>query len=366
MAEKMRVDQVGSLLRPEAVLKARASYAEGSVDADGLRMIEDMAIIKTLEMQREVGLPIFSDGEIRRDAWMSGLAAAVDGFTENHRMMHWTQLDGSTVDEPSLSKVAGSKLQQVRRITGHEAVFLKEHAPGPFKITMPSPISIAASGYREGVTDIPYPDRAEFLKDLLDIVRGEMQELVKEGTAYIQLDEGFTGYVGDRSVYPVERAGRPIEEVLASDIAAENSLYDALPRDGVTLAIHICRGNSRSRWVGSGSYDGMAEQVFSTLHVDRFLLEFDNDRSGGFEPLKYVPRGKTVVLGLVTTKHGELEEQDDLRRRIDEASKYLPLDQLAISPQCGFASVADGNLLSEDDQRRKLELVVDTARKVWG
>jgi 5-methyltetrahydropteroyltriglutamate--homocysteine methyltransferase len=366
MPETIRIDHVGSLLRPSEVLKAREAYASGSIDLEALRAVEDKAILDVLAMQHNVGIPIFSDGEIRRDAWMSGLADAVEGFTGGHRMMHWTNLDGTTEDEPSLSKVAGSKLHQVRRLTGHEAVFLKEHAPGPFKITMPSPVSIAASGYREGITDAVYPDRGEFLRDLLDIVKGEMQELVKDGASYIQLDEGFTGYVGDRSVYPIERGGVPIEEVLAADIEAENSLYDALPRDGVTLAMHVCRGNSRSRWVGSGSYDGMAEQVFSTLHVDRFLLEFDSDRSGGFEPLKYVPKGKTVVLGLVTTKHGKLEGQDDLRRRLDEASKYLPLEQLALSPQCGFASVADGNLLSEDDQRRKLELVVDTARKIWG
>jgi len=366
MAETFRIDQVGSLLRSRAVLEARDAYARDAMDLDALRAIEDKAILDVLAMQHEVGIPIFSDGEIRRDAWMSGLAAAVDGFTDGHRIMHWTKLDGTEEDEPSLSKIAGSKLRQVRRLTGHEASFLKEHAPGPFKITMPSPISIAASGYQIGVTDAAYPDRADFLHDLLDIVRGEMQELVKDGASYIQLDEGFTGYVGDRSLYPVERRGIPMEEALASDIAAENSLYDALPRDGITLAMHVCRGNSRSRWGGGGGYDGMAEQLFSTLHVDRFLLEFDTDRAGGFEPLKYVPKGKIVVLGLVTTKHGKLENQDELRHRIDEASKYLPLDQLALSPQCGFASVADGNLLSEDDQRRKLELVVDTARKVWG
>lgn len=366
MAETIRTDQVGSLLRPSEVLEARAAHASATIGLDALRSVEDQAILHVLAMQQEVGIGIFSDGEMRRHAWMSGFADAVEGFTDTHRVMHWTKLDGTTEDEPSLSRVAGSKLRQVRRLTGHEAAFLKEHAPGPFKITMPSPVSIAASGYQEGVTDIAYPDRKEFLRDILDIVLGEMQELVREGVSYIQLDEGFTGYVGDRTLYPVERGGVPIAKVLEADIAAENSLYDALPRDGLTLAMHVCRGNSRSRWVGSGGYDGMAEQVFSSLHVDRFLLEFDSDRSGGFEPLKYVPKRKTVVLGLITTKHGQLEDQDGLRRRIDEASKYLPLEQLALSPQCGFASVADGNLLSADDQRRKLELVVDTARRVWG
>ena len=185
MAETFRIDQVGSLLRSRAVLEARDAYARDAMDLDALRAIEDKAILDVLAMQHEVGIPIFSDGEIRRDAWMSGLAAAVDGFTENHRMMHWTTLDGTTEDEPSLSKIAGSKLHQVRRLTGHEASFLKAYAPGPFKMTMPSPVSIAASGYREGGTDIAYPARADFLNDLLDIVRGEMKELVKDGTSYI-------------------------------------------------------------------------------------------------------------------------------------------------------------------------------------
>ncbi len=227
-------------------------------------------------------------------------------------------------------------------------------------------MTISYSGYKTGVTDKVYPTREQFLDDLVTIMKGELLALVQEGVSYIQLDEGFSGYVGEAWRGQLERLGLNPTKILEADIAAENVCYDALPRDQVVLGIHICRGNSKSRWGRSGGYDWLAEQVFSTLNVDRFLLEYDSERAGGFESLRFVPKGKIVVLGLVTTKHGQLELQDELMRQIDHASKYLPLDQLALSPQCGFASVSEGNLLSVDDQRRKLELVVDTARKVWG
>lgn len=366
MADIIRHDQIGSFLRPTTVLDARLAFAEGGIDEEQLRAIEDEAIIDILQMQHEVGIGIYSDGEMRRLAWMSGFADAVEGFTEGHRMMHWHNLDGSEEDEESLSRVAGARIRQLRRLTGDESSFLKEHSPGPFKITMPSPVSVAASGFLVGVTDQVYADRAEFQKDVLDIVRGEMIALADEGVTYIQLDEGFTGYLGDYALYPVDLGGMTKEQALQADIEAENSLYDAVKREGLTLAMHVCGGNSRSRWAGTGGYAGMAEHIFNELHVDRFLLEFDSERAGTFEPLKYLPKGKVVVLGIITTKTGELEDPEELLRRIDEASKYAPLDQLAISPQCGFASVADGNLLSEEEQRLKLELVVDVARRVWG
>lgn len=365
MVEVLRHDQIGSFLRPQAVLDARQAFAEGAIEREELRGIEDEAIIDVLQMQHEVGIGIYSDGEIRRLAWMSGLSDAVEGFTEGHRMMHWHNMDGSEEDEASLSRVAGAKIRQVRRITGEESEFLKEHSPGPYKITMPSPLSIAASGFQAGVTDQAYASREEFLQDLLGIVRAEMIALADEGVTYIQLDEGFTGYLGDYALYPVDLGGMTKEQALEKDIAAENTLYDAVAREGLTLAMHVCGGNSRSRWAGMGGYAGMAERVFNELHVDRFLLEYDTSRAGTFEPLRYLPKGKIAVLGLITTKTGEMEDVEDVLRWVDEAGKYAPLDQLAISPQCGFASVADGNLLTEEDQRRKLELVVEVARRVW-
>jgi 5-methyltetrahydropteroyltriglutamate--homocysteine methyltransferase len=363
----MHTDHVGSLLRPAAVLRAREGYASGRLTLDALREAEDAAIVHALDLQREVGLEIFTDGEIRRDAWMTGVAEAVDGFVEQHRMMTWHLPDGSTLQEPSRGKVVASRLHQTTRITGYEMSFLSKHAPGPVKMTMPSPIAIANGSFTAGVSDAAYPSREALLKELVGIMRGEMLALVDDGVAYVQLDEGFAGYVQQfwYDTATTEKTTDPLDR-LADDIAAENACLDVLPQGGVIRAAHICRGNSKSRWTATGSYDHVAERLFSDLHVDRFLLEYDSQRAGGFEPLRFVPKGKTVVLGLVSTKSAYLESQDDLLRRIDEAAKYVPADQLALSPQCGFASVSEGNLLSEDDQRHKLELVVDTARLAWG
>jgi 5-methyltetrahydropteroyltriglutamate--homocysteine methyltransferase len=361
-----RADQVGSLLRPPELLQARQAYQAGNMDIAALRHVEDRAIAAAIDMQRQVGIEVYTDGEMRRDAWMSDVAEAVDGFIDDHHMLHWHTPDGSTEDEPSRAKVVAATLRQVRRLTAHEVAFLQQHAPGLCKITLPSPVSISQSGYKPGVSDTAYPTRAQFLADLVRIMQGEMQALVAEGVAYIQLDEGFTGYVGEDWRTRLQQRGIDPDRALADDIAAENACYDALPREQVTLAMHLCRGNSKSRWSRSGGYDWLAEQVFTALHVDRFLLEYDSERAGGFAPLRFVPKGKIVVLGLVSTKHGQLEQQDDLLRRIDEAAQYVPYEQLALSPQCGFASVAEGNLLSPDEQRRKLALVVETAQRVWG
>lgn len=366
MANEYRADQIGSFLRPASLLEAREAHKAGSLSLEQLRDLEDRSILQVIEKQRQAGVSILSDGELRRDAWMSGLADSVDGFVDDHRIRRWNLPDGTTLDEASRGKVAGAKLRQAKRLTAHESGFLLKHASGPAKITMPSPVYIAGSSFKEGVTEAAYPDKAELLQDLVTIVKGEMQALVDEGVAYIQLDEGFASYVGlgSRGESTQEAAALAIK--LEADIAAENACYAGLPRDKVTLATHICRGNSKSRWTGSIPYDDIAERVFSSLDVDRFLLEYDTERAGGFEGLRFVAKGKTAVLGLVSTKHGVLESQDDLLRRIDEASKFLPIDQLALSPQCGFASVSEGNLLTEDEQWRKLELVVETAAKVWG
>ena len=361
-----RADQVGSLLRPRELLNAREAFQAGSIAANELREHEDRAIRDALRMQEEVGIDVFTDGEMRRDGWMSDVADAVEGFVDQHRMMHWHKPDGGTEDEPSRSRIVGAKLRQVRRLTAHEMSFLREHTSRPIKMTMPSPVTLANSGYEPGVTDQAYPTRAELLADLVEIIRSELKALVNDGVSYVQLDEGFLAYLGEEWRERLQAMGQDPDRSLAADIAAENACYDAIPRDRLTLGIHICRGNSRSRWVGTGGYDRLAEQLFNTLHVDRFLLEYDSERAGGFEPLRFLPEGKTAVLGLVSTKHGELEDMDELLRRIDEAAKHAPPDQLALSPQCGFASVAEGNLLSRDDERRKLELVVETTRRAWG
>jgi 5-methyltetrahydropteroyltriglutamate--homocysteine methyltransferase len=327
--------------------------------------MEDQAIFDALDKQLELGLDVCTDGEMRRGSWLTDMAEAVEGFVPARRTVDWKGPGGGK--EGSTGQVVGAKLRKVRKLTGHELPFLKHAARGPFKITLPAPSNFMLTSYRPGITDPFYSTPAELLEDLVEIVRDEVQWLVAEGVTYIQFDAPYYSYYLDPSLREeAQRAGRDPDQELERGIAADNATVMGLARDGVTVALHVCRGNSRSRWFTQGGYDVVAERLFGLLDVDTFLLEYDNQRAGGFEPLRLVPPGKNVVLGLVTTKDADLESQDDLRRRIDEAARYVPLENLALSPQCGFASVAAGNLVSMDDQWRKLELVVDTARKVWG
>jgi 5-methyltetrahydropteroyltriglutamate--homocysteine methyltransferase len=252
-------------------------------------------------------------------------------------------------------------------MTGHEVPFLKKAAQGPFKVTLPAPSNFMLASYKTGISDKFYPTHADLLKDLVEIVRDEVRWLVSEGVKYIQFDAPYySHYLDPLQRAHMQQAGLDPDRELDNAIAGDNAALQDAPRPSVTLALHVCRGNSKSRWYTEGSYDAIAEKLFGSLKVDRFFLEYDTERSGGFEPLRLVPAGKTVVLGLVTTKEPKLESQTELRRRIDEAAKFVPLENLALSPQCGFASVAAGNLLSMDEQWKKLGLVVDTARKIWG
>jgi 5-methyltetrahydropteroyltriglutamate--homocysteine methyltransferase len=355
---------VGSLLRPPELLQARADFAEGKIAADQLRALEDRAIAEALAKQRQIGIDITSDGEMRRGSWLTDMADAVEGFVREKVMLEWKGPGGG--EEASTANAAGAKLRKTRKLTAHELPFLKKNAAAPFKITLPAPSNFMLASYKRGVTDRFYPTHADLLRELVAIIRDEIQWLVAEGVAYIQFDAPYySHYLDPRQREHMRQAGRDPDQALEEGIAGDNAAFAGVPRDRVTLALHVCRGNSRSRWYTEGGYDAIAEKLFQTLDVDRFLLEYDTARSGGFEPLRLMPRGKTVVLGLVTTKEAQLESADDLRRRIDEASRYVPLENLALSPQCGFASVAAGNLLSLDDQWRKLALVADTARKVW-
>jgi 5-methyltetrahydropteroyltriglutamate--homocysteine methyltransferase len=361
-----RADQVGSLLRPPEVLRARAEHEAGRLSLDKLRDIEDEAILGALELQREAGVDVLTDGEFRRSAWQTDFAEAVEGFEREYLPMQWHGPDAEGTNE-SYAQVVGARLRQHRRLTLHESGFLKLHAFGPYKVTMPSPTTFRDASYKPGLTDRVYPTRASLLAELVQIIRGEVAALIAEGVPYIQLDAPRLSYYVDPAIREsMQRTGVDSDQALDEAIEGENACLSGLPRDNATIGFHICRGNNRSRWRAEGGYDPIAEKVFSSLQHDRFLLEYDSERAGGFEPLRFVPRGKTVVLGLVTTKQGQLERKDDLLRRIDEASKYVPLQQLALSPQCGFASVAEGHLLSPDQQRRKLELVAEVARQVWG
>jgi 5-methyltetrahydropteroyltriglutamate--homocysteine methyltransferase len=365
MNPPFRAEHVGSLLRPSELLAARVSHAEGKISDSELRAIEDRAILAALGRQRAAGLDVYTDGEMRRGSWLTDMADAVEGFVSSRVNMEWKGPGGGT--EGSTANVVGAKLRKFRKMTGHEVPFLKKTSPGPFKVTLPAPSNFVIASYKPGVTDKFYPNHAALLADLVDIVRDEIQWLVSEGVTYIQMDAPYYSHYFD----PAQReraknAGRDPDRELEEAIGGDNAVLAGVNRDDVTLALHVCRGNSRSRWYTEGGYDAIAEKLFGSLDVDRFLLEYDSERAGSFAPLRLMPKNKRVVLGLVTTKEPRLESQDELIRRIEEAARYVPLERLALSPQCGFASVAAGNLLTADDQWRKLELVVSTARKVWG
>ena len=274
---------------------------------------------------------------------------------------------------PPNGRVIGAWLRQTRGLTEGETEFLKANAPGAFKMTMPAASYVLARGYRPDITDAVYGNRAAALGAVADIIGAEVRRLVADGVPYVQLDNPhYPDYISEERNAAWRAVGVDPTKALEEDIAADNSCLSGFDRSRVTLAMHLCRGNGGrgqdqpAGWHTAGGYDAIAENVFGGLAVDRFLLEYDSERAGGFAPLRFVPDGKQVVLGLVTTKSGELESQELLLRRIDEAARYVPLENLALSPQCGFASTLAGNPLSQDEQRRKLELVVETARKVWG
>ena len=373
MPTRFRADNIGSLLRPQELLEARAAYREGKLDREQLRDIEDRSILKALEMQKAAGVQIFTDGEYRRDIFTADLTQALEGLIPGKTTVsfEWrgpgSEL-ASQSKEGNLQFVVGAKLRKKGRFTPGEAPFLKQHAPGPFKVCTPAAMQHAVSRYRPGVTDKFYPTIYDMLEDLARIMRDEVQALIDEGASYIQLDApSYSTFYDPRRRELLEQSGVDAAAAFDAAIAADNALIQGIKRGAdVVIGIHFCRGNKRSAWGAEGSYEPIAEKAFSALKMDRYLFEFDTERAGGFEPLRFVPKGKTVVLGLITTKEPRLESEDELLRRIEQASKYVPMENLAISTQCGFASAASGNLLSWDDMQRKLELVAKIAHNVWG
>jgi len=363
MGAPYRADQVGSFLRPPELLRTRNDPA---VTAEQLRDIEDRAILAALARQRNLGFEIFTDGELRRNNFMSDFTDAVAGFDHGDAVARSWQGPGAGVVR-SVTGIVTARLRQLRRLTAHELGFLKRHSPGIIKMTLPSATQFPAIAYKRGVSDAVYASSSEFLWDVVAIIRAEVRALVEEGVRYVQIDAPRYSYYVDPKWRDYIRTEMGLDPDAALDeaIRADNACLEDVRRPGLTLAIHLCRGNNRSHWFAEGGYDPIAEKLFGTLQVDRFLLEYDDERSGGFEPLRFVPRGKAVVLGLVSSKRPQLESMADLRRRIEQASRYVPLDDLALSPQCGFASMMEGNLLSEDDQWAKLGLVARTARDIW-
>ena len=365
MGTPYRADQVGSFLRPAELLEARRATAP---DPERLRALEDRHILRVLATQRELGFEVFTDGELRRKNFMSDFTDAVEGFDHGDAVARAWQAGGPVA--PPVSSVTGivtARLRQLRRLTAHELPFLKAHSPGAIKMTLPSATQFPAIAYKRGVTDQVYPSHSALLRDVVAIMKGEVRALVAEGVQYVQIDAPRYSYYVDPRWRDWIRTEMGLDPAAALDeaVRADNACLEGASRAGVTLAIHLCRGNNRSHWYAEGGYDPIAEQLFGTLQVDRFLLEYDDERSGTFEPLRFVPRGKTVVLGLVSSKRSPLESRDELMRRIEAAARYVPLEHLALSPQCGFASTMDGNLIEEADQWAKLRLVVETAREVW-
>lgn len=359
-----KADHVGSFLRPAELIDARRHGA----DPDRVRQIEDREILRILSRQQDLGLDVFTDGEFRRQNFMSDFVDAVEGFdTADAVNRSWNAASSAAAPVSSITGVVTSKLSQKKSLTSHETAFLVAHKPGPIKITLPSATQFPAISFKSGITDEAYADRSALLWDIVGIFKRELDRLKNEAVDYIQIDAPRYSYFIDpkwRSWIEAEMRQSP-ESVFEEYLSADNACFEAAQKTGVTLAIHLCRGNNRSHWYAEGGYDAIAEKLFNTLKVDRFLLEYDDQRSGGFEPLRFVPSEKTVVLGLLSTKFPQLESKENLLARIKQASKYVPIENLAISPQCGFASTMEGNLLFEDDQWAKLQRVVEIAREVW-
>ncbi len=380
MPQPYRADHVGSLLRPPELIAARDDFAENRLSEDQLHAAEDAAVLTALAMQRETGIGIYSGGEYRRSGWSNVVRDAVEGlvptegspisgFLGDWQGPHASMANSSmTTLTRGGAMVAGEKLRQVRRLVGTDAEFLKAHAPGPWKMTMPGPLSAAGQLWRAGISDGVYPRRLDLARDLVPMLRNEIAALKADGCAYVQIDSlHYVERVADTTIRAkMIASGEDPDQYLDELIEIDNEVLAGMRSADVTIGMHMCRGNNRSAWHAEGSYEPIAEKAFGSLQVDRFLLEYDTDRAGGFEPLRFVPRSKIVVLGIVSSKEPALESVDDLRRRIDEAARYLPLENLALTPQCGFASTYLGNLLTWDEQQRKLELVVETARRVWG
>jgi len=379
-APPFRADHVGSLLRPKPLLAARAEYAAGKITAARLRAVEDDAIREAVALQRDVGLRAVTDGEFRRGSWHMDFIYRIGGIAKvpGSLVSTFHNPDGDITFTPDAIRVT-RPLSIDETIFGDDFTFLKSVAgdsvprgeaprtPLVAKQTIPAPSMVHyRSGVRAVVDESVYPDAEQFWGDVSAVYAQEIRRLGDLGCMYLQVDDTSLAYLND----PEQRAyiaarGEDPEAMLPRYIGLTNGAVKDKPA-GMTITTHLCRGNYRSSWVASGGYDYVAEALFSELDVDGFFLEYDDERSGGFEPLRFVPKGKYVVLGLVTTKRPELESKDELKRRIDEAAAYVPVDQLCLSGQCGFSSTAEGNALTIADQVAKLRLIVETAREVWG
>jgi len=364
-----RADHVGSLLRPPALLRAREDAAAGRITADELHAVEDEAIVEAVRMQQEVGLQGVTDGEFRRGSWHMDFIYALDGIsTADDKVRVSFHNEQGDIEFMAAAAHVDGKVGVSETIFGDAYSFLAERVTtGVPKLTIPSPSMVHYRGGRAAIDESVYPDLDGFWSDLTAAYREEVRRLGELGCTYLQLDDTSLAYLNDpeQRRYVGSIGGDPDAQHVEY-IRHINEALDGRP-DGMSVTTHMCRGNFRSSWVAEGGYDHVAEALFAELRVDGYFMEWDDERSGGFEPLRFLPKGdKQVVLGLVTTKRGALESKDDLKRRIEEASRHAPLEQLCLSPQCGFSSTVDGNALSYDEQVAKLALVVEVADEVWG
>jgi 5-methyltetrahydropteroyltriglutamate--homocysteine methyltransferase len=367
-APPFRADHVGSLLRPPELLRAREQRAAGQLSAEDLRAVEDDAIRAAVRMQEAVGLRSATDGEFRRGSWHMDFIYGLDGIEPSQERLHVEfQTDAGPIEfSPTAPRVTGKVgLGETIFADDFQALQSLVTSATP-KLTIPSPSMVHYSTGRERIDSAVYPDLELFWHDVGAAYADEVRGLAELGCTYLQLDDTSLAYMNDprQREYIAELGGDP-ERQHESYIATMNAALAGRPQE-LVVTTHLCRGNYRSAWRAEGGYDYVAEALFGHLDVDGFFLEYDDERSGGFEPLRFVPKGKTVVLGLVTTKRARLEAKDELKRRVEEASRHLDVDQLCLSPQCGFSSTVDGNELTLDEQVAKLRLVVETAEEIWG
>jgi 5-methyltetrahydropteroyltriglutamate--homocysteine methyltransferase len=365
-----RADVVGSLLRPPELLEARRRFTEGEISAPEFKRVEDGAVDRAISLQERVGLPVVTDGEMRRESFQSQMVEAVEGFGE-HTIdaylwgeWHGDEAVGDTKIERPATLGVGGKLRRRRFLSVEEFVYARARTDATIKVTLPSP-SLYANFWSPELSERAYPTLGDFLVEVAEILREEVEELVRLGATYIQLDAPHYPLLLDpktREFY--EGRGWDFDRWMSQGIELDNHVIGDHP--GVTFAFHLCRGNQGSRWLVSGSYEPLARRIFRRIRAERLMLEYDDERSGGFEPLAYVPEDKVAVLGLVTTKSPRSEKPEWLEARLKEASDFVPLERLALSPQCGFATSVIGNAITVEDEERKLRTIVETAQRVWG
>jgi 5-methyltetrahydropteroyltriglutamate--homocysteine methyltransferase len=357
-----RADHVGSFLRPKAVADARAKWRNGELAADQLKKIEDKAIGAIVAMQENAGLKAITDGEFRRDYWHLDFLGGFTGIDISNETYGMAFQGGITVGTPYVSGKIGDHDGAMH---SHFS-FLKSATRETAKFCIPAPGMVYMRGGRKAVNDRAYPDLDKFWTDLVAAYQHEVQALENLGCTYLQFDDTSFAYLCDAGFRDQVKTRGDDPDKMVEQFAKATSRSIAKRSNNLLVTTHMCRGNFKSTWMMQGGYEPVAEIMFANLDVDAYFMEFDSDRAGGFEPLRFFPKNKTLVLGLITTKVGELEDKDFIKRRLDQAAKYVPMERMALSPQCGFASTHHGNAVSEDDQRRKLDLVVELADEVWG